>query len=469
MSAPSFLPELKLSQLRTHEKNPRRKAIADPDMIASVKASGLLQPLVVAPTGDDDVPYVLIDGHRRHHALRKARATTAPAVVRHDLVKEGDQVQAMVLASLYREDLSPLEQAEGFEQLRTMKWTQARISESTGVPVATVRDRLKLLKLSKPTQAKIHKGQLTLTDALDLVAFDDDPETQAKLVKAAGTYNWSYELQRAKRQRKAIAHADEIEAQLLGQGVTKVDTAPGANWYGDVRDRENGPIEIEATHSMEAADHANCYAFVRTSEYTGDPVIKMVCTNPGSHDITETDLERERREERERWEADRKAEIERQGLARDLRVKAVMKVADELTLPAPVVDLLRSLLPHLVWNLSGVASEVHQDLAGVPRRGNHPAWPGFGAWRQKADLKAFEEHAAALTFATPVVLTARLTAVLVGTAEATTSTGYNSAANGPLVERYYELLEQLDHHRGDVDDEILAAHRGEDQSAEATA
>ena len=77
-----YLPEVALTDVLTHPKNPRHRATADDELVESVRATGLLQPLVVAPHPDKPGKYVLVAGHRRRDALKKTKAKTAPAMLR---------------------------------------------------------------------------------------------------------------------------------------------------------------------------------------------------------------------------------------------------------------------------------------------------------------------------------------------------------------------------------------------------
>lgn len=219
-----------LTNINPHPANPRRHAVADDELVDSIKAMGVLTPVAVAPAGDH---YVLIGGHRRFDGANKAGLDDIPAVIREDLNTEAAQLEAMLVENLHRVDLTPVEEADAYEQLALFGMKPAEIAKATGRKASTVKARLKLKALPEKTRGRLHDGQITLGDAEALLEFADDSDTLAKLEKAIGTGNFAYQVQWARDARKrerAIAEgrtqAEElgaVEAEW-GHGVRSLDT-----------------------------------------------------------------------------------------------------------------------------------------------------------------------------------------------------------------------------------------------------
>nr|WP_278259536.1 ParB N-terminal domain-containing protein [Nocardioides convexus] len=136
-----------------HPRNPRHNAIADDESMGSIKEQGLLHDLLVAPHPDQPGKAYLVDGHRRYDALTRLGFSLAPVKWRLDLVDEGDQVAAM-LGTTRREDLTPLEEAEGFDLLTELGWTAEQISDKTGRSTSTVNARRKATRLKDRAKAR---------------------------------------------------------------------------------------------------------------------------------------------------------------------------------------------------------------------------------------------------------------------------------------------------------------------------
>jgi len=158
-------------QTRTHFDEARLDELA-----TSIKASGVVQPIVVRKGGTGGKPedadrYTLITGERRLMASKKAGKATIPAIVR-----EVSNVQAMemtIVENLQRADLNPMEQAHAYHRLsRDFHMTQEQMAERTGKDRASVSNFLRLLKLPESVQQLVATGELTFGHARALLALD---------------------------------------------------------------------------------------------------------------------------------------------------------------------------------------------------------------------------------------------------------------------------------------------------------
>lgn len=138
--------ELTLSRLRPNRYQPRK--VFEPSKIeelaATISEHGLLQPIVVRKADGDC--YEIIAGERRFRAVKSLGWSAIPAIVRE---MDDDTTAALALIeNLQREQLSPIEEAEAYDRLLTMKaLTQDALAKSLGKSQSTIANKLRLLKL----------------------------------------------------------------------------------------------------------------------------------------------------------------------------------------------------------------------------------------------------------------------------------------------------------------------------------
>ncbi|PLS26008.1 ParB/RepB/Spo0J family partition protein [Bifidobacterium parmae] len=217
-----------LAQLQPHPDNPRRRVGDVTELADSIRSQGLQQPLLVTPhgTGEHGTPlYRVVIGHRRLAALRQAGMTMAPCLVRDLTARQ--QREIMLVENCQRSDLTPLEEADGYQGLLDLGATVADMAEATGRSTSFVRGRLKVAGI--PQSVRDHNerfAQLSLTDLDAIAEFADDPDTQAALAEKAGTTGFDYALAAARRHRKEQAWVDACLAFAADRhlGYTTVDS-----------------------------------------------------------------------------------------------------------------------------------------------------------------------------------------------------------------------------------------------------
>ena len=170
---PSELQRIAVSEIRPNPFQPR-KSFADgalADLEASIRASGLLQPVTVrhAATGSG---YELIAGERRLRAVTRLGWTDVPAIVR-DLDDRTVATLALV-ENLQRSDLNPVEEARGFQHLiQEFRLSQQEVADAVGKDRSTVANLLRLLALPASVLPMLEQGQLSAGHARALLTIDD--------------------------------------------------------------------------------------------------------------------------------------------------------------------------------------------------------------------------------------------------------------------------------------------------------
>ncbi len=160
-----FLP---ISQVESCASQPRKhfdeEALAD--LADSIRAHGIIQPLTVRKLASGY--YQIIAGERRWRAARMAGLSEVPAIV-----IEADDRKAMELAmieNLQREDLNPMEEAEGYRALMDQyAMTQEEAAERVGKSRSAVANALRLLNLAAPLRADVEAGRLSAGHARALL------------------------------------------------------------------------------------------------------------------------------------------------------------------------------------------------------------------------------------------------------------------------------------------------------------
>ncbi len=159
--------------IHQHPDNPRKDLGDLTELSESIKKKGIMQNLTVIPGHWDenrahhDEGYTLIIGHRRFAAGKMAGVTMYPCRIVEDMSYK-DQVGTMLEENMQRIDLTPLEQAEGFQMMLDLGDTEEQIAEKTGFSRTTVHRRLEIAKLDRDlVKEKTDENgayQLTLKD-----------------------------------------------------------------------------------------------------------------------------------------------------------------------------------------------------------------------------------------------------------------------------------------------------------------
>ncbi len=186
-SAESAL-EIPLDRVHPNPRQPRKRF--DPAALAeltdSIRVSGVIQPIVVRRDGEG---YELIAGERRWRAAKQAGLERIPAVVRD--ATNAQSLELALVENLLREDLNPIESAEGYRQLLAdFGWTQEELGQRIGKDRSSIANALRLLKLPAPIQDDLRSGRLTMGHALSLLSLTSADE-QLKLRNQILAHSWS--------------------------------------------------------------------------------------------------------------------------------------------------------------------------------------------------------------------------------------------------------------------------------------
>lgn len=178
---------LPIHSIDPNREQPRRSfdEAALNDLAQSIRAVGVLQPIIVAPNGDR---YTIIAGERRYRASRLAERTEIPAIIRDWDVQT--RLEAALIENLQRDDLNPIEEAMGVRRLMDEAGlTQEMVAERLGKSRPAVANLLRLLTLPDMVRQMLIDGKLSAGHARALVTVDR--KRQIQLANLTVQQGWS--------------------------------------------------------------------------------------------------------------------------------------------------------------------------------------------------------------------------------------------------------------------------------------
>lgn len=190
--------DLPLGVLVESPTNPRR--IFDEtglnELAASIRAHGVLEPLLVRP--HNERTFEIVFGARRYRASKIAEADSVPVRIKN--LTDAQALEAQLIENLQRQDVHPLDEAQGFRALLNLeepKYSIEQISAKTGKSAAYVAQRLKLTELTPPVVEAFAKDEIGVGHALLVAKLPADRQEEA--LKACFREDWSNGDRKAKR------------------------------------------------------------------------------------------------------------------------------------------------------------------------------------------------------------------------------------------------------------------------------
>lgn len=237
---------LNINEITPNKEQPRKTfdETALEELADSIRQHGVLQPLLVRPLTSGG--YQLVAGERRWRASRLAELKEVPVIIKE--LSDTEAMEIAIIENLQREDLNPIEEAEGLQALiDKCGYTQEQVATSVGKSRPAITNALRLLKLPEEVREMAKDGTISAGHARALLAFDNQPmmiecanqivskkltvRDVEKMAKRPATK--SKEQKTAKRRDSFY---DEVELSLTEALGTKVRVYNGRN---------KGTLEIE--------------------------------------------------------------------------------------------------------------------------------------------------------------------------------------------------------------------------------
>lgn len=202
---------LRIADITPNRGQPRRQFDDEPlrELAESIAQHGVLQPLLVRPLTSGG--YQLVAGERRWRAARMAGLTEVPVVIRE--MTEREAAELALIENLQREDLNPMEEAQGYRTLmETYGLTQEEAAKAVNKSRPTVTNALRLLHLPKEVSGLLEEGKLSAGHARAILSFD----TEAEQIAAAQQVLQKQLSVRAVEQMARAAHNEQKRAEKAG-------------------------------------------------------------------------------------------------------------------------------------------------------------------------------------------------------------------------------------------------------------
>lgn len=255
MVATNVLP---LSEIIPNKEQPRKTFDegALQELADSITQHGVLQPLLVRPLPEGG--YQLVAGERRWRASRLAGLKEVPVVVKD--LSDVETMEIAIIENLQREDLNPIEEAEGLQALiDRCGFTQDEVATSVGKSRPAIANSLRLLKLPPEVRDMTREGEISAGHARALLGFDNEAmiyEAAKQIVQHKLTVRDVERMAKrqdknapsVKRAKRRDAFYDEVELSLSEALGRKVKVLNG---------RGKGTLEIEFYSMEDLKDIAN--------------------------------------------------------------------------------------------------------------------------------------------------------------------------------------------------------------------
>jgi ParB family transcriptional regulator, chromosome partitioning protein len=232
---------IRIDEIRPNPFQPRTKAEENlEELVASIKAHGVLQPIMVRRRRDG---YEVVMGERRLRASKLAGLEQVPAVIR--TVDELEMLEFALIENLQRQNLNPIDEAMGYKRLNDeFKQTHEVIAERVGKDRSTVSNALRLLTLPFKVRDVLAAGQITAGHARALLMSENrrvQVEVCERIVKEGLSVRQVEKLcgqpkttEPTKPKPEKDIHLCEVEEGLTGFLGTRVIINPGKGGAGDI-------------------------------------------------------------------------------------------------------------------------------------------------------------------------------------------------------------------------------------------
>ena len=221
-------------------------------LVDSIRERGVLQPILVRRVADEPNAYEIIAGERRWRAAQQARLHQVPVVIRD--FGDSEALEIALIENLQRQDLTPLEEAEGYSRLmEEFSHTQEQLAEKIGKSRSHVANMLRLLALPDEVKRMLDERKLTAGHARALIAAED-PVALARQIVAGGFNVRQAEALRRRSGRRSRAGdgppAKDADTLALEADLT---AALGLKVAIDYRGDRGGSVKI-AYRTLEQLD-----------------------------------------------------------------------------------------------------------------------------------------------------------------------------------------------------------------------
>jgi ParB family chromosome partitioning protein len=188
------------------------------ELTKSIRERGILQPILVRPTGQANA-YEIVAGERRWRAAQTAKLHEVPVVVRE--FSDPEALEVAIVENVQRNDLNVMEEAGGYQELiGRFGYTQEQLSEVIGKSRSHVANTLRLLKLPDSVRALIVEGKLTAGHARTLIGLANPEEAAKEIVGGTLTVREAEKRTRAPKKGKSGRSRKDADTKAMEEKLT---------------------------------------------------------------------------------------------------------------------------------------------------------------------------------------------------------------------------------------------------------
>lgn len=221
---------LPIEKIKPNPNQPRRDfdPAALEELAESIRAKGIIQPLVVRQIGESGL-YEIVAGERRWRAAQMAQLHQVPVVIRN--FSDDEVIEIAIIENIQRQDLSAIEEALAFKQLMDrFGHTQEKLAEALSKSRSHIANTVRLLTLPESVQALVRAGKLSAGHARALIGAEN-PEAVAQKVVAQGL---------------SVRDTEKLAKTLAGKAAAKTSRSGGAS----EKDADTMAIEADLSANL---------------------------------------------------------------------------------------------------------------------------------------------------------------------------------------------------------------------------
>ena len=217
---------LAVSKLHTGKYQPRGQfnETALAELAESICKNGIMQPIIVRPSGKHAGKYEIVAGERRWRAAQMAQLEQIPVIIRD--IPDKQALELALVENIQRQDLSPLEEANGYQRLiEEFEYTQEELASTIGKSRSHIANLLRLLSLPEEIKAMLDSGDLTMGHARTLVGVPDAVALARAIVKKGLN---------VRQAEQASRTAQGVEKKTVSRGNSNGSYHPPVNKDPDI-------------------------------------------------------------------------------------------------------------------------------------------------------------------------------------------------------------------------------------------
>jgi ParB family chromosome partitioning protein len=247
VAAPEIPTSVPIESIDPNPLQPRRVFLDDrlSELAQSIRANGIIQPLVVRRIGDR---YQLVAGERRWRAAKLAGVKQVPVAIQD--IPDDRLLEITLIENIQREDLNPIETAVAFDRMsRELMLSPEEVGQRTGKDRSTVANFLRLLQLPADLQQLVGERRLSAGHARCLLSLPS-PDLQREVAEKAVAQGWSVRQTERTTQKmlegRKPKHVDEVDVDPnVKAAIQEMERALGTKVRIVEKAKQKGRIEID--------------------------------------------------------------------------------------------------------------------------------------------------------------------------------------------------------------------------------